>query len=125
MSSQSAAEGPPPRLRIIIADSEAIFRVGMSKIFAAQPDIEVVAQTETLSQTLNAATSMPTDVILFESGLSPNPADFLILLEPTGGYYTATARRSVKQGVSPFSRERLDHPTKKPAGVKRLVAIGR
>ena len=75
MGSQSSAETPPPRLRIIIADSEAIFRVGMSKIFAAQPDIEVVAQTETLSQTLNAATSMPTDVILFESGLSPNPAD--------------------------------------------------
>ena len=47
------ADGATSRLRIIIADSEAIFRVGMSKIFAAQPDLEVVAQTETLSQTLN------------------------------------------------------------------------
>src|SRR5690348_7338781 len=72
---QVAAEAAPARLRIIIADSEAIFRVGMSKIFAAQPDLEVVAQTETLSQTLNAVTSMSVDIVLFESGLSPNPAD--------------------------------------------------
>jgi DNA-binding NarL/FixJ family response regulator len=64
-----------PRLRIIIADSEAIFRVGMSKIFATQSDLEVVAQTETLSQTLSVLSSTPSDVVLFEAGLSPNPAD--------------------------------------------------
>jgi len=63
------------RLRIIIADSEAIFRVGMSKIFATQPDLEVVAQTETLSQTLSTVASIPADVILFEAGISPNPSD--------------------------------------------------
>src|SRR5580700_1943091 len=64
-----------PRLRVIIADSEAIFRVGMSKIFAAQPDLEVVAQTENLSQTLNVVACTPADVVLFEAGLSPTPAD--------------------------------------------------
>ncbi len=63
------------RLRIIIADSEAIFRVGMSKIFAAQPDLEVVAQTENLSHTLNAVSSIPADVVLFEAGISPDPAE--------------------------------------------------
>ena len=70
-----AGETGAPRLRIIIADSEAIFRVGMSKIFATQPDIEVVAQTETLSQTLSVVASTHADVVLFESGISPNPAD--------------------------------------------------
>jgi len=39
-------------VRIIVADSEAIFRVGMGKIFALEKDLEVVAQTETLQQTL-------------------------------------------------------------------------
>lgn len=62
-------------IRIILADSEAIFRVGMSKIFAQQEDLEVVAQTESLAQTLNAVASTSADVILFEAGLSPNPAD--------------------------------------------------
>jgi DNA-binding NarL/FixJ family response regulator len=69
------AEASLPLLRIIIADSEAIFRVGMSKIFAQWEDLEVVAQTETLPQTLSAVASIPADVILFELGLSPSPAD--------------------------------------------------
>jgi len=60
---------------LIVADSEAIFRVGMGKIFALEKDLEVVAQTETLPQTLAAVSSTPADVILFEAGLSPNPAE--------------------------------------------------
>jgi DNA-binding NarL/FixJ family response regulator len=47
----------------------------MSKILAQWDDLEVVAQTETMAQTLTAAASTPADVILFEVGLSPNPAD--------------------------------------------------
>jgi len=62
-------------VRLIVADSEAIFRVGMGKIFALEKDLEVVAQTETLPQTLTAVSSTPADVVLFEAGLSPNPAD--------------------------------------------------
>src|SRR5271167_209605 len=61
--------------RIILADSEAIFRVGMAKIFAAESDLEVVAQTESLPQTLNAVATIPANVILFETGLSPTPAE--------------------------------------------------
>ncbi|MGD0929179.1 MAG: response regulator transcription factor [Candidatus Korobacteraceae bacterium] len=64
-----------PPVRIILADSEAIFRVGMSRIFAQWEDLEVVAQTETLPQTLHAVAATPADVILFEVGLAPSPAD--------------------------------------------------
>jgi DNA-binding NarL/FixJ family response regulator len=73
-SSKDVTEPGQP-IRIILADSEAIFRVGMNKIFAMQDDLEVVAQTETLAQTLNAVANSPADVVLFEAGLSPNPAD--------------------------------------------------
>jgi DNA-binding NarL/FixJ family response regulator len=62
-------------IRIILADSEAIFRVGMSKILGLEDDLQVVAQTETMAQTLNAVATVSADVVLFESGLSPNPAD--------------------------------------------------
>ena len=62
-------------VRIIVADSEAIFRVGMGKIFAIEKDLEVVAQTETLQQTLGAVSETPADVVLFEAGLSANPPD--------------------------------------------------
>jgi DNA-binding NarL/FixJ family response regulator len=74
-SGNGETEHSPQTIRIILADSEAIFRVGMSKIFALQEDLSVVAQTETLAQTLNAVAATPSDVILFEAGLSPNPAD--------------------------------------------------
>lgn len=62
-------------MRVIVADSEAIFRVGMAKIFALEKDLEVIAQTDSLQQTLSVASNTPADVILFEAGLSPNPAD--------------------------------------------------
>ncbi len=75
-SAQSGpADGKRVPVRIIVADSEAIFRVGMGKIFALERDLEVVAQTETLPQTFSAASSTPADVILFEAGLSSNPPE--------------------------------------------------
>ena len=62
-------------MRVIVADSEAIFRVGMAKIFALEKDLEVVAQTDNLPQTLSVVSSTEADVVLFEAGLSPNPAE--------------------------------------------------
>jgi len=47
----------------------------MARIFAVEKDLEVVAQTESLPQTLDAAANTPADVILFETGLSPTPAE--------------------------------------------------
>ncbi len=72
---QASAATTAAVIRIILADSEAIFRVGMSKILALEADLEVVAQTETMAQTLTAVANVPADVVLFESGLSPTPAD--------------------------------------------------
>jgi DNA-binding NarL/FixJ family response regulator len=65
----------PARVRIILADSEAIFRVGMAKILAAENDLDVVAQTDSLAHTFNIIGETPADVILFEAGLSPAPSE--------------------------------------------------
>ncbi len=62
-------------IRIILADSEAIFRAGMSKIFTQEPDLEVVAQTDSLAQTLSMVSETEADVVLFEAGLSLTPAE--------------------------------------------------
>lgn len=74
-SSPEAPHLPPKKVRILIADSEAIFRVGMAKIFALESELEVVAQTDTLQQTFAIAGTTAIDVILFEAGLSPTPAE--------------------------------------------------
>src|ERR1700733_14910453 len=62
-------------IRIIVADTQAIFRAGLRKIFALEDDIRVVGQAETLAQTLSASKKFSADVLIFESALAPNPAD--------------------------------------------------
>ena len=62
-------------VRVIVADTQAIFRAGLRKIFALEDDIRVVGQAETLAQTQSAVTKFSADVLIFESALSPNPVE--------------------------------------------------
>jgi two-component system, NarL family, nitrate/nitrite response regulator NarL len=62
-------------IRVILADTQAIFRAGLRKIFALEDDIRVVGQAETLSQTQSAVTKFSADVLIFESALTPNPVE--------------------------------------------------
>src|ERR1700761_6257257 len=62
-------------IRVAIADSEAIFRVGIRKIFALEDDIRVVAQAENLQQAVASVQKFPTDVILFEIALSSSAGE--------------------------------------------------
>src|SRR6202163_3904226 len=62
-------------IRVIVADTQAIFRAGLRKIFALEDDIRVVGQAETLSQTQSAVTKFSADVLIFESALAPNPVE--------------------------------------------------
>jgi DNA-binding NarL/FixJ family response regulator len=62
-------------IRVIVADTQAIFRVGLRKIFALEDDIRVVGQAESLDQTIAAIQKFSADILIFEAALSPNPAD--------------------------------------------------
>src|SRR3979490_697343 len=62
-------------IRVILADTQAIFRAGLRKIFALEDDIRVVGQAETLDQTVAAIHKFSADIVIFESALSPTPAD--------------------------------------------------
>jgi two-component system, NarL family, nitrate/nitrite response regulator NarL len=64
-------------IRVILADTQAIFRAGLRKIFALEDDIRVVGQAETLAQVLSAAGKFSADILILESALSPNPAEAL------------------------------------------------
>jgi DNA-binding NarL/FixJ family response regulator len=63
------------RIRVIIADSEPIFRVGMRKIFAVEDDIRVLAQTESQEQTATAIAKHNPNVLLMEAGIALDPAE--------------------------------------------------
>jgi DNA-binding NarL/FixJ family response regulator len=58
-----------------VADSQAIFRAGLRKIFALEDDIRVVGQAETLIQTQSAVAKFSADVLIFEAALTPNPVE--------------------------------------------------
>src|SRR5438105_3687312 len=59
----------PGTIRIILADSQAIYRVGIRKIFALEDDIRVVAQADSLANLRSALERHPADVVLIEGGL--------------------------------------------------------
>jgi DNA-binding NarL/FixJ family response regulator len=56
-------------IRVILADSQAIYRVGMRKVFALEDDIRVVAQAETLLNLYAALQRFPADIVVLEGQL--------------------------------------------------------
>ncbi len=75
-----ADDGKGQFVRVIVADTQAIFRAGLRKIFALEDDIRVVGQAETLGQTQSAVAKFSADVLIFESALTPNPVEAIIEL---------------------------------------------
>lgn len=59
----------PGAIRIILADSQAIYRVGIRKIFALEDDLRVVAQADSLETLRAAIERYPTDIVLLEGAL--------------------------------------------------------
>ena len=74
------AEGIQPEeskgtIRLLLADTQAIFRAGLRKIFALEDDIRVIGQAESLGQTLAAIQKFTADILIFEAALTANPPD--------------------------------------------------
>lgn len=59
----------PGTIRVILADSQAIYRVGIRKVFAIEDDLRVVAQADSLDNLRAAIERYPTDVVLMEGSL--------------------------------------------------------
>jgi len=62
-------QAKPGVIRIILADSQAIYRVGIRKIFALEDDLRVVAQADSLENLRAAIERYPSDVVLLEGAL--------------------------------------------------------
>lgn len=64
-------DGPvkPGTIRVVLADSQAIYRLGIRKIFGLEDDIRVVAQADSLENLRFAIERHPADVVLVEGEL--------------------------------------------------------
>jgi DNA-binding NarL/FixJ family response regulator len=76
-SMQDTLDGDIPEngIRVILADSQAIYRVGLRKVFALEDDIRVVAQAETLLNLQAALQRFPADIVVLEGQLIAGTVD--------------------------------------------------
>jgi DNA-binding NarL/FixJ family response regulator len=100
-------EGTGKFIRVIVADTQAIFRAGLRKIFALEDDVRVVGQAETMPQTFSAAKKFSADILLFEAALSTNPVESvseLIKQNPTLRIVVITAEPEEELTLELFRR---------------------
>ncbi len=67
----------PGTIRVILADSQAIYRVGIRKVFALEDDLRVVAQADSLDNLRAAIQRYPTDIVLLEGSLLTGTANVI------------------------------------------------
>ncbi len=103
-------DGSSAAIRLIVADSEPIFRVGVRKIVAIEDDIRIVAMVESAANALTAVGRYQADLILFECELSESPREavssmmalapalkiVLVMSEPTEEDTVEFLRRGVR-----------------------------
>jgi DNA-binding NarL/FixJ family response regulator len=70
--------------KIILADSQAIFRAGTAKVLAMDEDVRIIAQCSDLDRMHHAVTTFPGSIVLFAASLRPNMQRMRTLLESTG-----------------------------------------
>jgi DNA-binding NarL/FixJ family response regulator len=70
--------------KVILADSQAIFRAGTAKVLAMDEDLRIIAQCTDLDRMFHAITTFPGSIVVFASSMRPDFTRLQILLETTG-----------------------------------------
>ena len=70
--------------KLILADSQAIFRAGTAKVLAMNEDLRIIAQCTDLDRMYHAITTFPGSIVLFASSMRPDLTRLRMLLETMG-----------------------------------------
>jgi DNA-binding NarL/FixJ family response regulator len=70
--------------KIILADSQAIFRAGTAKVLAADDDLRIIAQCADLERLVHAIDTFPGSIVLLAASLRPDMHQLRRLLEKAG-----------------------------------------
>jgi DNA-binding NarL/FixJ family response regulator len=70
--------------KIILADSQAIFRAGTAKVLAMDEDLRIIAQCTDLDRMNHAVTTFPGSIVVFAASLRPDLVRLHSLLESVG-----------------------------------------
>jgi DNA-binding NarL/FixJ family response regulator len=80
--------------KIILADSQAIFRAGTAKVLAMDEDFRIIAQCADLERMLHAITTFPGAIVVFASSLRPDLGRLRMVLESAGSRAIVIAENS-------------------------------
>jgi DNA-binding NarL/FixJ family response regulator len=70
--------------KLILADSQAIFRAGTAKVLAMDEELRIIAQCTDLDRMYHAITTFPGSIVLFASALRPEMTRLSMLIETMG-----------------------------------------
>lgn len=93
------AEGARIMNKIILADSQAIFRAGTAKVLAMDEDVRIIAQCTDLDRMHHAITTFPGSIVLFAASLRPDMVRLHTLLETTNSRGIVIAENNETAGA--------------------------
>jgi DNA-binding NarL/FixJ family response regulator len=67
--------------KVILADSQAIFRAGTAKVLAMDEDLRIIAQCTDLDRMMHAITTFPGSIVVFAASLRPDMARLRTVME--------------------------------------------
>jgi DNA-binding NarL/FixJ family response regulator len=85
--------------KIILADSQAIFRAGTAKVLAMDEDVRIIAQCTDLDRMEHAIMTFPGSIVLFAASLRPDMDRLRVLLETTGSRGVVIAENNEMAGA--------------------------
>jgi DNA-binding NarL/FixJ family response regulator len=80
--------------KVILADSQAIFRAGTAKVLAMDDNMRIIAQCSDSERMMHAITTFPGAVVIFASSLKPEMSRLRLLLETSNSRGIVIAENS-------------------------------
>lgn len=74
------------RIRLLLIDDHILFRDGLSRLLALEPDLEVVACCGTVAEALETVAGKPVDIVLLDYDLGDDHGSHFISSARHGGY---------------------------------------
>jgi DNA-binding NarL/FixJ family response regulator len=72
--------------KIILADSQAIFRAGTAKVLAMDENVRIIAQCSDLDRMMHAVTTFPHSIVLFAAALRPDFIRLHSIIDSAGSH---------------------------------------
>ena len=74
------------RIRLLLVDDHILFRDGLSRLLALEPDLEVVAGCETVAEALDIVGREPVDIVLLDYDLGEDHGSHFLSSARDAGY---------------------------------------